>query len=249
MFSLACLLTEWKSLCLILPPETITMNRRQTNGTPPSPSLRKSLSNKDDGCFVGCFGSCWCTPFSNTSIDDHLLPLFAFYSISVGPTSSAAASDRYHRQKTEGSSFQKMGNLLQLDSSQFHWWWWWWWWFFCFFFIRLFFSSLSLCDDEFFPKKVRTSIVHPLISCAKNNPLLLLHSTKASLLLRQLLCKRIFIRHSSSGDSSAKDLHKHSSSAALLENIIFTDTLLQELQFSNRNLHSSSFLSCTMKNL
>ncbi|CAK9194811.1 unnamed protein product [Sphagnum troendelagicum] len=47
-------------------------------------------------------------------------PCFAFYSISVGPTSSAAASDRYHRQKTEDSSFQKMGNLLQLDSSQFH---------------------------------------------------------------------------------------------------------------------------------
>lgn len=109
MFSLACLLTEWKSLRLILPPETITMNRRQINGNPPSPSLRKSLSNKDDGCFVGCFGSCWCTPFSNTSIDDHLLPLFAFYSISVGPTSSAAASDRYHRQKTEGSSFPEDG--------------------------------------------------------------------------------------------------------------------------------------------
>jgi hypothetical protein len=110
--------------------------------------------------------------------------------------------------------------------------------------------SLSLCDDEFFPKKVRTSILHLAISCAKNNPLL--HSTKASLLLRQLLCKRIFIRHSSSGDSSAKDLHKHSSSAALLENIIFTDTLLQELQFSNRNLHSSTFFftnSYTMKNL
>jgi hypothetical protein len=47
-------------------------------------------------------------------------PCFAFYSISVGPTSSAAASDWYHRQKTEDSSFQKMGNLLQLDSSQFH---------------------------------------------------------------------------------------------------------------------------------
>jgi hypothetical protein len=95
------------------------------------------------------------------------------------------------------------------------------------------------------------SSFHLVISCAKNNPLLLL-STKASLLLRQLLCKRIFIRHSSSVDSSAKDLRKHSSSAALLEDFIFTDTLLQELQFSNRNLHSSSFFftnSCTMKNL
>jgi hypothetical protein len=47
-------------------------------------------------------------------------PCFAFYSISVVPTSSAAASDRYRRQKTEDASFQKMGNLLQLDSSQFH---------------------------------------------------------------------------------------------------------------------------------
>jgi hypothetical protein len=39
MLSLACLLTEWKSLCLILPPETITMNRRQINGSPPPPPL------------------------------------------------------------------------------------------------------------------------------------------------------------------------------------------------------------------